>query len=590
MRKLTAHDRKASCADRAKPDEKKGNSMLCANRNAGTVCNPLDLAYRFQVRGWAKECLREAADPSVVFFRDRYWLFASKSGGYWHSADLLAWAFVPTRVLPTEDYAPDVRVIGDAIWFTASRADIPCPVYRSRDPEADQWELLGEVPAHWDPNLFQDDDGRVYLYGGCSDKTPIWGVELDPRTLRDRGERKALIHADTATRGWERCGENNIGDAAPWIEGAWMTKHAGRYYLQYAAPGTPLNIYADGVCVGDAPLGPFVPAAHNPFSLKPGGFITAAGHGSTFQDRFGNGWHISTMRISVKHIFERRIGLFPAGFDADGVLFCNTAFADYPMRIPSGPWDPWRDPFTGWMLLSYRKPVTASTAQPDHPAEFAVNEDIRTFWAAATREAGQWLRVDLGGACRVYAVQINFAEHACSQYEREGEPLRHGFRLEASPDGIAWRTLDDRERSREDTPHAYLELESPVEARFVRLTLLHMPGGGFPAVSGLRVFGNGGGAPPAAVTGLRAARRPADPRTADIAWDPVPGADGYVVHWGIAPDKLYSSWQVLDACRLELNALTAGVPAWVAVEAFNANGRSPRGEATGLRPNPAGKK
>ena len=31
---------------------------------------------------------------------------------------------------------------------------------------------------------------------------------------------------------------------------------------------------------------------------------------------------------------QLRIGLFPAGFDDDGVLFCNQNFADYPMVVP----------------------------------------------------------------------------------------------------------------------------------------------------------------------------------------------------------------------------------------------------------------
>lgn len=51
--------------------------------------------------------------------------------------------------------------------------------------------------------------------------------------------------------------------------------------------------------------------------------MTGAGHGSTIADKYGNYWHASTMRISVNHDFERRVGLFPAGFDKDGVLFCN---------------------------------------------------------------------------------------------------------------------------------------------------------------------------------------------------------------------------------------------------------------------------
>lgn len=58
--------------------------------------------------------------------------------------------------------------------------------------------------------------------------------------------------------------------------------------------------------------------------------MTGAGHGSTIADKYGNYWHASTMRISVNHDFERRVGLFPAGFDKDGVLYCNQNFADYP--------------------------------------------------------------------------------------------------------------------------------------------------------------------------------------------------------------------------------------------------------------------
>ena len=83
------------------------------------------------------------------------------------------------------------------------------------------------------------------------------------------------------------------------------------------------------------------------------------------------------MRVSVNHAMERRVGLFPAGFDKDGTLFCNQNFADYPLRIPQGEFDPW-SVGPEWLLLSYRKPVSASsTAEGSDPA-LAVNEDIRT--------------------------------------------------------------------------------------------------------------------------------------------------------------------------------------------------------------------
>ncbi|MEI9960319.1 MAG: family 43 glycosylhydrolase [Limisphaerales bacterium] len=64
---------------------------------------------------------------------------------------------------------------------------------------------------------------------------------------------------------------------APWLEGAWMTKRAGIYYLQYAAPGTQFKTYADGVYTATNPTGPFAYASSSPFSHKPTGFITGAG-------------------------------------------------------------------------------------------------------------------------------------------------------------------------------------------------------------------------------------------------------------------------------------------------------------------------
>ena len=37
--------------------------------------------------------------------------------------------------------------------------------------------------------------------------------------------------------GWERFGENNSDTIPGYIEGPWLTKHNGKYYMQYAAPG-----------------------------------------------------------------------------------------------------------------------------------------------------------------------------------------------------------------------------------------------------------------------------------------------------------------------------------------------------------------
>ena len=96
------------------------------------------------------------------------------------------------------------------------------------------------------------------------------------------------------------------------------------------------------------------------------------------------------------------IGLFPAGFDEDGVMFCNQNFADYPHEVPKGKFDAAAQQ-PKWMLLSYNKKVTASSgANP----KLAVNEDIRDWWSADTAEPGEWLCVDLGKCEDVRATQV----------------------------------------------------------------------------------------------------------------------------------------------------------------------------------------
>ena len=195
---------------------------------------------------------------------------------------------------------------------------------------------------------------------------------------------------DTGRKGYERNGENHVPSRSkeemerileglnqknmpesmkeaarnyimerPYMEGAWVNKHNGAYYLQYGTPSSARNIYGDGVYVSDRPLGPYVLAKNNPYSYKPGGFLPGAGHGSTMEDADGSVWHISTMRICKNHNFERRIGLWPAGYDADGELFCNQRYGDWPMDLEKLRRDPWASP--DWMLLSHGAKATASS-------------------------------------------------------------------------------------------------------------------------------------------------------------------------------------------------------------------------------------
>jgi len=88
--------------------------------------------------------------------------------------------------------------------------------------------------------------------------------------------------------------------------------------------------------------------------------------------------------VNIKNNFERRIGIWPAGFDKDDILYTNTAFGDYPQYLPSEKKDHLSQNFTGWFLLNYNKPVKVSSTFGGYEANYAVDENIRTYWSAAS--------------------------------------------------------------------------------------------------------------------------------------------------------------------------------------------------------------
>lgn len=569
------------------------------------ICNPLNLEYRYQLKQSPAGAFvyREAADPTMVLFQGTYFLFASMSGGFWYSDDLCSWQFHETPELPVYDYAPDVREVDGAVVFSASRRHEPCTFYRSTNPLTTPFTPVSAPLTFWDPDVFWDDDGRLYFYWGCTNTDPLYGVEMDPHTLLPIGETVALFGENEAQHGWERNGENNrhvepetemeriirakLG-TKPFIEGAYMTKHDGRYYLQYAAPGTQHNVYSDGVYVSDAPLGPFSYQRHNPFSSKPGGFMTGAGHGSTFMDKAGNWWHVSTMRISVTEGFERRIGLFPCNFDANGTMWCNQNFADYPQCLPEGKRTDAARTAPDWMLLSYGKQAAASSAQEGCAPQCAADENCRTYWAAAPEDKKAWYTLDLGEVCAVHAVQLNFADHKLAMPEMDASEFREEdfgarkiliqpqstrFLLEGSADGIAWHALRDTRAGGSDLPHDWMVWETPQPLRLLRVTDIALPLGGVAAISGLRVFGTAHGTPPTAVTQVQASRE--NKLNILLQWPAAAGADGYNVRYGLAADQLYSSWQLYGETELDLSMVNGDEPYFIAVDSFNACGVTP---------------
>ncbi len=134
-----------------------------AQIKAATFCNPLNLDYNFTSVGGTNH--RTAADPVITLYKNDYFLFASASGGYWHSPDLREWTFVPPVGLPLDKPAPAILISGDKMYYTAHRLK---EVYETDDPKQGIWRKVADLADYPDPAFLSDDDDRLFLFFGAS--------------------------------------------------------------------------------------------------------------------------------------------------------------------------------------------------------------------------------------------------------------------------------------------------------------------------------------------------------------------------------------------------------------------------------------
>ncbi len=554
---------------------------FCQTSGITTYCNPVDINYQYQyIHQDEHLSYRSGADPVILNYKGEYYLFATNSNGWWHSKDLGHWKYVVPALWPKEHVnAPAVRVVDDTIFlYQSGRA----PLFYTTDPENGKLAyynpMMPPVPGATgpvDPDIFYDNaSNKWYMYFGSSNKFPIYGIELNHQhRLTYIGSPKELIYLHPDIHGWERFGQDHTGTITPFIEGAWMTKYRGKYYLQYAAPGTEYNVYANGTYIGDNPLGQFMYAPYNPISYKPGGFLTGAGHGNTFQDNYGNYWNTGTPWIAVNFNFERRIAMFPAGFDLDDQMFVNTRFGDFPHWLPHKKWHNKDELFTGWMLLSYKKPCNSSTALDSFPAINVTDENPRTFWVARQNKPGEWLTIDLQKICTIQAIQVNFTDYKSNIFH-SGPGVYTQFQMYASVNGDDWQKIADLTPEKRDRPNAYIELPTAVKARYIKYEHVYVAAPNL-AISDIRIFGNSDEKIPEIPENFMV-QRDKDPRNALVSWRQVPGAVGYNILWGIAHDKLYETYQIFNdqENKKEIRSLSTGQDYYFAIEAFNEKGVS----------------
>jgi xylan 1,4-beta-xylosidase len=434
------------------------------------------------------EQYRELADPTAIW-HDGKWILYPSVDMAWVSDDMGAtWQHHPLN-LRDVGYAPTVVRQGDRFLLMASGS----PIYESSSPlgpfeELGRLRLPAGLPGTTDPMLFVDDDGRLFFYWGCTETQGIFGIELD-RTDPTRliGEAKKLIPFSPDTYPWERVGEFNQQLNAGWVEGSWMIKRQGRYYLTYSAAGTEHGAYAMGAYAGTSPLGPFAPQAHNPIFRTTAGLITGTAHGSIIRGPGDRWWVFYSIAAGVAHGFERRVGMDVVEFDSRGEVTVPRATSTpqwLPGRGPggTGPAD------TGWVHLNGGVQTLGSSNAPNVSGRLAVDSDLRTWWQPAEGDPTPTLTSRLYGPATVSAVRVVWRDIGLDS-NRDVTPGPYRYHVELETAAGRWRTVLDRTASDEDLLVDYREIEPAIGSR-ARLVITGWPKGITPGVAEFTVFGN----------------------------------------------------------------------------------------------------
>ncbi len=472
----------------------------------GTYCNPLSIpnyplgrSARTAVRGepagkdslWLlghKEQFRELADPTVLREGKQWILYPSVDMAWVSSDEGASWQHHPLNVRDL-GYAPTVVKHRGRFLLKASQSAI-----YTADSPLGPFKILGNidfrgirVPTEIDPMLFSDDDGRLFYYWGCNENEGIYAVELDAENpLKIIGNPSLVIPFSPDLHPWERLGEWNQNPRVGWLEGAWMFKHNGTYYLTYSAAGTQNRTYAMGCYTAKSPLGPFTPQKHNPILRNVEGLTTGTAHGCFVKDSNNEIWVFYTIRASVAHGFERRLGMDRAVIDSNNELQVPVA-TSLPQWLPGK--SPSSDrPETGWLPINGGAFTVASSSAPNLPGRLAIDNELRTWWQPAPEDAEPTLTSKFSAPATIRSTRVVWRDIGLdTRNEANPGPFRYKIEIETAPDH--WSCIVDRTTSNEDLLVDYRECH-PATGTRARLTVTAWPDHITPGVAEFSVFGN----------------------------------------------------------------------------------------------------
>jgi xylan 1,4-beta-xylosidase len=481
-------------------------------------CNPLPMPGGGGVSA--------SGDVTVIRHNGKYYMYCT-GGGTWISGDLVNWTLQPVANVPV---APHVVEYDGAFYMCGNDG----PLFKAESPlgpftRIGDWRNTPDVAGGWngafDVDIFIDDDDKPYLYYPGRGVSGIYVVPLDPNDLTRFAGPPRHLFGFNKDHIWERYGEMNEYPDVSWIEGPWLQKRDGTYYLEYSASGTQWKTYAEGYYTAKSPLGPFTYAPNNPLLRRTEGLVTGTAHGSIVEGPDGHLWQFYTIVLSNPP-GGRCIGMDPVEFDEDGNM--SVRVSDTPRWAPRVVADPSGDGDSGSIPVSINK-VRAmnaqsrfSSEQPGHDAAYAVDNSSGTWWQPGPADAQPVLTLDLGPATRFDVVQLfaidsvrllftggrrssrrarasAAAASTATARSASAPPSTDAYQytIDVSTDGETFTTVLDQSANTVARNTIFEELP-PTRCRFVRLTMINWPRATPLGVIELTVFGKPAGSLPAA--------------------------------------------------------------------------------------------
>lgn len=466
---------------------------------AQTYCNPLPMPI-----GPGGNA---AGDVTVIEDGGKYYMCCT-GGGMWVSEDLLDWEFHPVANIPV---APDLVKYNGKFYLTGNSdhvyvADNPLGPYE----DLGLFKNTGPVEKGWnggfDTKIYVDDDNTPYLFWPGRGISGIYGVKLDPDDLTRFDGEPVHLFGFNPMHAWERYGEFNEYPGVAWIEGPWIIKRNGIYYMEYSASGTQWKTYAEGYYTATSPLGPYTYASNNPLLRKTEGLVTGTAHGSILQIPGTDEWWQFYTIVLSNPPGGRRIGMDRIEFDSDGLMYCT--ITDTPQPAPGTVSDKAEKPSVP-VTVNKMNAMNAlskfSSQQSGYPAAFAVDNYSGTVWMPEASDKAPSITIELSPATRFDVVQhftVNSMRVMFSGARRgwgmPSVPPVYKYRLEVSQDGENYVTVLDKTGNTLARDTIFEEFEA-VNCRFVRFTVTDWPKENPLGVIDFTVFGYPDGYEPAAV-------------------------------------------------------------------------------------------